>query len=205
MFRRLFRKKKNSSQDEPEEMSYLIIGLGNIGAEYAHTRHNIGFDILDNIASEMDLKFESDRYVFYAKGRIRGRVVHFIKPTTYMNLSGKAVRHWMKQAKVDQQNILVITDDLNLRLGKLRMRGKGSDGGHNGLRNINETLGRNDYPRLRVGVGDNFSKGRQVEYVLGKWDDKEEVEVAIIKDKASEAIKSFVTQGLARTMTLYNG
>jgi len=186
-------------------MGYLIIGLGNIGAEYRNTRHNIGFDILDQLASQCESEFDSARLAFYAKGKIRGRNVHLIKPTTYMNLSGKAVRYWMKELKIETKNILVITDDLNLPLGKLRLRGKGSAGGHNGIQNINDLLGHQNYPRLRVGVGDNFSKGRQVEYVLGQWTSEEEIEVALVKDRACEAIKSFVFRGISPTMTEFNG
>lgn len=185
-------------------MSFLIVGLGNIGPEYKNTRHNIGFDILDLLAESLEAEFDIARHAFYAKSKIRGKIVHFIKPTTYMNLSGKAVRHWMNQLKIQSANILVVTDDLNLPLGKLRMRAKGSAGGHNGLKNINDLLGHQNYPRLRVGVGNNFSKGSQVNFVLGKWDSQEQIEVDIIKDKAKDAISSFVTRGISPTMTEFN-
>lgn len=185
-------------------MSYLIVGLGNIGPEYKRTRHNIGFEIVEQFAKELDVKFELGRYANYAQGKYRGKAVHIIKPTTYMNLSGKAVRHWMQALKISVEKILVVTDDLNLPLGKLRMRGKGSAGGHNGLKNINEILGHTNYPRLRVGVGDNFSQGRQVEYVLGKWSESESIDVALVSDRAVAAIQSFIARGIAPTMTEFN-
>lgn len=186
-------------------MKYLVIGLGNIGAEYAATRHNIGFMILDALAmGASNLFFEQDRYAFKAEMKHAGRQLILIKPTTYMNLSGKAVRYWMEQEKVPIERVLVITDDLSLPTGKIRIRAKGSAGGHNGLKNIEEILASQEYARLRFGVGDHFAKGRQVEYVLGKFNEKEipEVEMGILK--SVDAIKSFVTRGIALTMTEFN-
>ena len=150
-------------------MKYLIAGLGNIGAEYELTRHNIGFLVVDRLAQEIGATFQSDKLAFVANGKHKGRQLILIKPTTYMNLSGKAVRYWIQQEKVDTQNLMVVTDDISLPYGKLRMKGKGSAAGHNGLRNIEELCGGQKYPRLKFGVGDDFSKGRQVDYVLGKW------------------------------------
>jgi PTH1 family peptidyl-tRNA hydrolase len=185
-------------------MSYLIVGLGNIGPEYKRTRHNIGFEIVEQLASDLDTEFETGRYANYAKGKVRGKIVHLIKPTTYMNLSGKALRHWMQHLKIPIDRVLVVTDDLNLPLGKLRMRGKGSPGGHNGLKHITEVLGHPNYPRLRIGVGNDFSQGRQVEFVLGKWTMEQQIDVALVSDKAVEAIKAFVTKGISSAMTEYN-
>lgn len=186
-------------------MKYLVIGLGNIGAEYAATRHNIGFMVLDALAmGASNTFFEQDRHAFRAEMQHASRQLVLIKPTTYMNLSGKAVRYWMEQEKVPLDRILVVTDDLSLPTGKIRVRAKGSAGGHNGLRHIEEVLATQEYARLRFGVGDNFAKGRQVEYVLGKFNDKEipEVEIGILK--SVDAIKSFVTRGIALTMTEFN-
>jgi peptidyl-tRNA hydrolase, PTH1 family len=185
-------------------MNFLIVGLGNIGPEYKNTRHNIGFEIVDQLAKSMDAEFESARYATYAKAKFRGKSVHLIKPTTYMNLSGKAVRHWMSVLKINIEQVLIITDDLNLPLNKLRLRAKGSPGGHNGLKSITELLGHPNYPRLRVGVGSDFAKGRQVDFVLGKWTSSEEVDVQLSKDQACEAIKSFVVRGIAPAMTEFN-
>lgn len=185
-------------------MKYLLVGLGNIGAEYAHTRHNIGFDVLDRFAQKHNASFEQDRLAWHAECRIRGRTVHLIKPTTYMNLSGKAVQHWLRELSVPLENMLVITDDLSLELGKLRSRGKGSDGGHNGLRNIQEVMGTQAYPRLRFGIGNSFPKGRQVDFVLGKWKEEEQAEVQLASEKAVLACECFVLMGLQQTMNQFN-
>lgn len=186
-------------------MKYLVIGLGNIGAEYAATRHNIGFMILDALAmGASNCFFEQDRHAFRAEMKHAGRQLVLIKPTTYMNLSGKAVRYWMEQEKVPIDRVLVITDDLSLPTGKIRIRAKGSAGGHNGLRNIEEVLASQEYARLRFGVGDDFAKGRQVEYVLGSFKEKEITEVEIGILKSIDAVKSFVTRGIGLTMTEFN-
>jgi PTH1 family peptidyl-tRNA hydrolase len=185
-------------------VKYLIVGLGNIGDEYAHTRHNIGFDILDAFAKASNVFFKDGRYAFSTEVKHKGRTLIFIKPTTYVNLSGNAVRYWLQKEKIEIENLLVVLDDLALPFGTLRLRAKGSDGGHNGLKNINEILGRNDYARLRFGIGDNFKLGRQVDYVLGKWNDDE---LKLISEKISislDIITNFASIGIGRTMTKYN-
>lgn len=196
-----FRKKKEIKEDP---MKYLIFGLGNIGAEYDSTRHNIGFDVLDALAGEKEASFNQGKYVFFTEVKLKGRTVILLKPTTYMNLSGKAVKYWMTKEKVAVDKVLVVTDDINLPIGKIRIRGKGSHGGHNGLRNIEEVLGTREYARLRFGANGNFPKGRQVEFVLGQWDDKEIPEVEANIDKSVKAIESFVFRGLSHTMTDFN-
>jgi PTH1 family peptidyl-tRNA hydrolase len=185
-------------------MKYLICGLGNIGPEYAKTRHNIGFMVLDKLAKDQSVTFDSDRLVFITEFKYKGRQVYLIKPTTYMNLSGKALNYWLKELSIPVENSLSITDDIALPFGKLRMRAKGSGGGHNGLGNIQETLGTDAYPRLRVGVGGDFAKGRQVDYVLGEFDSGDAAELPIFIDKCCEAILSFCTIGLERTMNSVN-
>lgn len=185
-------------------MSYLIVGLGNIGIEYADTRHNIGFIVLDAWAQASNILFESGRYGYVAETRYKGRKAVLLKPSTYMNLSGKAVSYWMQKEKIPLENVLVIVDDLALPLGTLRMRKQGSDGGHNGLRDITETLGTSNFARLRVGIGDNFSKGRQVDYVLGSWSDEERKLLPGICEKSYEAAKSFITIGPERAMNFFN-
>jgi len=185
-------------------MKYLIVGLGNIGPEYELTRHNIGFLVLDRLADREGLKFLSDRYAFIAEYKYKGRTLLLIKPTTYMNLSGKAVNYWMKTQNVPAENIMVITDDIALPFGTLRMRGKGSNGGHNGLGNIQQVLGTEVYPRLRFGVGSEFSKGRQVDYVLGRFTPKECEELPIFMDKAIDGVLAFTTIGIERAMNTVN-
>jgi PTH1 family peptidyl-tRNA hydrolase len=183
---------------------FLIVGLGNIGSEYKHTRHNIGFDVLDFLVKEEGVSFSEGRLADVAHLKLKGKPIVLIKPTTYMNLSGKAVNYWLQQEKINIENMLVIVDELALPLGKIRINPKGSDGGHNGLKNIQETLNTNVYTRLRFGIGNEFSKGKQVNFVLGKWTDDEQ---AILKDRikiASDAIKSFAFVGLERTMNLFN-
>ena len=185
-------------------MKYLIAGLGNIGDEYAHTRHNIGFDVLDAFAGASNICFEDKRYAWVSELRFKGRQLILIKPTTYMNLSGNAIRYWLQKEKIEIANLLIVVDDIALPFGSLRLRSKGSDGGHNGLKHINAVLGTTDYSRLRFGIGDNFSKGRQVDFVLSQWDDEEQ---KLLKDKIDnsiEIIKSFVTQGVDLTMTQFN-
>lgn len=183
---------------------YLIIGLGNIGEDYAHTRHNIGFQTLDVFANISSVFFSSNRLAFTAEIKYKGRTLILVKPTTFMNLSGKAVNYWMQAEKISLENILVVTDDIALPFGTLRMKGKGSDGGHNGLKNIQETLNTTEYARLRFGVGNEFAKGKQVDYVLGKWSEGEMKLLQPRIDTAVEMIKSFTTIGLQRTMSLFN-
>lgn len=183
---------------------FLIAGLGNPGEEYAETRHNIGFKIADALAGDMGLKFETQRYGELATGKIKGKPVFILKPSTFMNLSGKAINFWLQAEKIDVKNLIVLVDELALPLGKIRINPKGSDGGHNGLKNIQEVLGTTQYARLRFGISNEFSKGKQVDYVLGEWT-KEEKE--IIPERiaiAAEACKSFVFAGLENTMNHFN-
>lgn len=185
-------------------MNYLIAGLGNIGPEYAFTRHNVGFMVLDRFAAQHDLKFNSGRLAFGAEFRYKSRNLYLIKPTTYMNLSGRAVNYWLKELKVPTENLLVVTDDIALPFGKLRMKTKGSHGGHNGLRSIQEVLGSDDYPRLRFGVGSDFPKGRQVEYVLGNFEGVEFDQLPERLDRAGEVLLSFALAGAPQTMNNFN-
>lgn len=185
-------------------MKYLIVGLGNIGAEYAGTRHNAGFDVLDALAGASNVSFTTDRYGAVAELRHRGRTLLLLKPSTYMNLSGKAVRYWMEQAKVAPENLLVIVDDIALPFGTLRMRTKGSAGGHNGLKNITEVLGHENYARIRFGIGGDFARGQQVDYVLGHWTDEERKLLPERLKLFGDAVLSFASIGAERTMNLYN-
>ncbi len=185
-------------------MKYLITGLGNIGDEYQHTRHNIGFDVLDAFAKASNICFEDKRYGAVAEYKFKGRVFILLKPSTFMNLSGKAINYWLQKENIPFENFLVILDDLALPLGTLRIKPKGSDGGHNGLKSINEVLGRQDYTRVRFGIGNEFSKGYQVDFVLGKWtsDEKKILETRI--PIAIDIIKSFGTIGTQLTMTQFS-
>lgn len=185
-------------------MKYLIAGLGNIGDEYAHTRHNIGFDILDTMAQLHNASFNTGRLAYTTSVKIKGRTLILIKPTTYMNLSGKAINYWLQSEKIQKENLLVVTDDIALPVGTIRLRMKGNDGGHNGLSDIIQTLNSTEFARLRFGVGNNFAKGRQVEYVLGKWSDEEQTILPERIKTAIEAIISFVTIGPSHTMTTFN-
>jgi len=185
-------------------VKYLIAGLGNIGKEYENTRHNIGFDILDALAGASNIVFNDRRYGFVAEFKYKARTFVLLRPTTYVNLSGRAVSYWLKQEKIPLENLLVVVDDLALPFGTVRLKTKGSDGGHNGLRNISEVLGTNEYARLRFGIGDNFHKGHQVNYVLGKWSAKEAKLLPEKIEHCVEAIKSFGTLGVERTMNLFN-
>src|ERR1700722_10125503 len=183
---------------------YLIAGLGNIGAEYEGTRHNIGFDVLDALAARHEQRFAVERLAEKVEIRLKGNILVCIKPTTYMNLSGRAVKYWMDKGNITPDRLLVIIDELALPLSKLRLRPGGSDAGHNGLTSIQESLGTNAYPRLRFGIGNDFPRGRQVEYVLGKWGAEELPLVRIKIEKSVELIESFATIGIERTMSLYN-
>ncbi|GAA0538618.1 aminoacyl-tRNA hydrolase [Chitinophaga japonensis] len=185
-------------------MKYLIAGLGNIGEEYRHTRHNIGFDVAEAFVAKHGGVFRSDRLADVAECRWKGKVFVVIKPTTYMNLSGKAVKYWMDKEKVPLEQLLVIMDELALPLNVLRLRPGGSDAGHNGLKSIQELLGTNQYPRLRFGIGNDFPKGRQVEYVLGRWTEKEWPLVQQKIEKSVEIIEAVASIGIARTMNNYN-
>lgn len=185
-------------------MKYLITGLGNIGDEYTNTRHNIGFIVADALALSLKTFFETARYASVARASLKGRKLIIIKPSVYMNLSGKAVRYWMNKEEIPLENILVIMDDLALPVGGLRLRQKGSDGGHNGLISIAEHLGSTAFSRLRIGIGNDFAKGYQVDYVLGRWTKEEEKVLLPEIDRMVELIKSFVLTGIERTMNIYN-
>ena len=185
-------------------MNYLIAGLGNIGAEYADTRHNVGFMTLDAWADDAGVTFQTQRYGDVAEISFKGRKLTLLKPSTYMNLSGNAVRYWMNKLNIPVENILVICDDLNLPFGTLRMRKKGSDGGHNGLKNIQELLGTQDYPRIRIGIGNNFQKGGQVNFVIGSMTDEEKAAMPEICNSVISGIKDFVTIGPDRAMNIFN-
>lgn len=186
------------------QMKYLIIGLGNVGAEYACTRHNIGFLLLDRMADESGVQFEQNRLGFKAEMKSRGRGLTLIKPTTSMNLSGKAVHYWLQQLKIPKEKLLVVTDDIALPFGKIRLKSRGSSGGHNGLKNIEEIIDGRNYSRLRFGVGNNFSKGGQVDYVLSPFQKEEMDELVGHMDTSIVAIESFCSIGLERTMNLFN-
>lgn len=187
-----------------DHMKFLIVGLGNIGSEYTNTRHNIGFDVVDYLAKDAGVSFSQNTHGDLTEIKHKGRTLILLKPSTYMNLSGKAVKYWMDKYKIQPENLLVIVDDLHLDLGKMRLRDKGSDGGHNGLKDIQEKFGHNNYVRLRMGIGKDFHPGQQVNYVLGKWKvhEKDDVEKMIIK--AGEAVKNFATIGLKLTMDNLN-
>jgi len=186
-------------------MKFLIVGLGNIGSEYENTRHNIGFKVLDALAESSNIFFSTDRYASVATLKTKGRNYVLVKPSTYMNLSGKAVNYWLQKEKLSTEKLLVITDDLALPFGKIRMRGKGSDGGHNGLKNINEVLGHQNYARLRFGVGDDFQKGQQIDYVLSNWSSNEKKTLQERINLAGEASIAFGKIGLSQTMSHFNG
>ncbi|HRW94974.1 MAG TPA: aminoacyl-tRNA hydrolase [Bacteroidales bacterium] len=185
-------------------MSYLITGLGNVGTEYAGTRHNIGFTVLDAWAALHKTTFSTLRYGSLAQIKYAGKEIWLLKPSTYVNLSGKAVRYWMNQERIPLENTLVVLDDVALPFGKLRLRARGSDGGHNGLRHITYILGTEEYARLRIGVGDDFPRGYQADYVLSRWNRSEEKELPFICDNAIEALNLFVRQGIERAMNMVN-
>lgn len=185
-------------------MKYLIAGLGNIGPEYAFTRHNAGFMVLDRLAAQHGFSFSMTRLAYTAKWSFKGKQLFFIKPTTYMNLSGRAVSYYLKQENIPVENFLVITDDKDLPFGKLRLKPKGSPGGHNGLRSIDEVLATQEYARLRFGIGNSFSKGRQVDFVLGQFPEDELADLPQFLDRAGEAALSFCTIGIQNTMNNFN-
>lgn len=185
-------------------MKFLIIGLGNIGSEYEHTRHNIGFDVVDSLAKEHGIVFSVDRHAYRAELRLKGKTFILLKPVTYMNLSGKAVKYHLQQEKALPAQCLVITDDLALPVGKIRIKPKGSDGGHNGLKSINEHLLSSEYPRMRIGIGSDFAKGRQSDYVLGRWKADEEPVIAETIHRAVRAVEEFGLAGIQHAMNKYN-
>jgi len=202
-FLKLF--KKNKQEDIIPMKKFLIVGLGNIGSEYANTRHNIGFKVLDYIAKQEGILFQTVKLGEVAELKIKGRTLLLLKPNTYMNLSGKAVKYWLEKENIEKENMLVITDDLNLAFGTIRIKTKGSDGGHNGLKNIQLLLNSTEYPRFRFGISDAFKKGQQVNYVLGEWDAEEKEKLKERLEMSSEIVKSFTLAGLNNTMNTYNG
>ncbi|MCK0179800.1 aminoacyl-tRNA hydrolase [Flavobacteriaceae bacterium S0862] len=205
-FKWIFIKKKQSfKEDETIMKKYLIVGLGNIGEKYQNTRHNIGFKILNFFASKETLTFETVKLADRANYKLKGRSFIFLKPNTYMNLSGKAVKYWLEKEKIPLENLLIITDDLNLPFGTLRLKTKGSDGGHNGLKDIQEKLNTTKYNRFRFGISDDFGKGRQVDYVLGEWTAEENEKLEERLNKSVEVIKSFGLSGMNNTMNGFNG
>lgn len=200
--RQLFAFDKVEEIEDP--MKYLVVGLGNIGGEYDNTRHNIGFDVVDYLADQNEGKWKTDTLGDICEIKHKGRTLVLLKPSTYMNRSGKAVNYWMTKKKIVKENLLIIVDDLHLDLGKLRLRGKGSDGGHNGLKDIQQVLGGNNYPRLKFGIGNDFHSGQQVDFVLGKWTSEEKEKLQKTIKKAADATKSFATIGIKYTMEQYN-
>ncbi len=202
---RLFNRKKQKVDFEDNQMKYLIVGLGNIGEKYTNTRHNIGFQVIDNFIDPEKDVYKHDRHAFILQKKFKGRTLVLCKPTTYMNLSGKAINYWLQKEKIPIENLFVIVDDIALPYGTIRIKKKGSDAGHNGLINIIETLGHQDFNRMRFGIGNEFSRGGQVDFVLGKWSEDESKLLPERLDKMCEAIKSFVTIGIDRTMNFYNG
>ncbi len=185
-------------------MKFLVVGLGNIGAEYVGTRHNIGFDVADHLVEDLSGVFSIGRLAYHAEVSFKGKKIHVIKPTTYMNLSGKAVNYWMKELKISPENVLVLVDDLALPFGKLRLKLQGSSAGHNGLKSIEELCGGQNYARMRFGIGDDFRKGMQADYVLGPFDKEEQKEMPVLLNRSVSLIKSFVSIGGPQTMTLFN-
>jgi len=205
-FVNLFLKAGDRQQSTDNNMAkYLIVGLGNIGDEYQDTRHNIGFKIVDALASELNAQWEDKRYGSVAKCRVKNAELVLLKPSTYMNLSGQAVRYWLQQEKIGVENLFVLVDDLNLPFGTIRMRKQGSAGGHNGLKNIEQLLRTPNYCRLRFGIGNKFAHGAQVNYVLGKWTAEENAAFPDRLKLTSDIIKSFCLQGIDRTMNQFNG
>lgn len=186
-------------------MKYLIVGIGNKGEEYAETRHNIGFKVAEKIAEKIEAPFKSSNFGLLAEGKYKGRKVFILKPDTYVNLSGNAVKFWMQKENIPLENILIITDDLALPFGSLRMKMKGSDAGHNGLKSIQSQLNTQNYTRLRFGISAEFSEGKQADYVLGNWNDEEKEKLSERIEKFSEASLSFVFAGVQNTMTAFNG
>lgn len=197
--------KKNTPKDNIPMKKFLIVGLGNIGSEYANTRHNIGFKVLDYIANQEGILFQTQKLGDVAELKIKGRTLLLLKPNTYMNLSGKAVKYWLEKEKIEKENLLVITDDLNLAFGTIRIKTKGTDGGHNGLKNIQLLLNSSEYPRFRFGISDAFKKGKQVDYVLGEWDETEKEQLKERLALSAEIVKSFALAGLNTTMNTFNG
>lgn len=200
-FNRIFKEKETIDSMK----KFLIVGLGNIGSEYVNTRHNIGFKILNQYAKAENIEFQTAKLGELAQHKIKGRTLFLLKPNTYMNLSGKAVKYWLEKENIPKENLLIITDDLNLSFGTIRIKAKGTDGGHNGLKNIQLLLNSSEYPRFRFGISDEFKKGQQINYVLGEWSEEEKTNLTERLNKSVEIINSFVLSGLSETMNLFNG
>jgi len=189
---------------ENQPVKYLIVGLGNMGSEYDKTRHNIGFDVLDHLAAQEGCAFKDEQLGDIAQFKHKGRAIYLLKPSTFMNLSGKAVRYWVQKLNIAPENWLVIVDEFQFDIGEYKLQKKGSDGGHNGLKSIQQLMNGNKYPRLRVGIGHNFHRGQQVEYVLGKWKDHEWKEMQPVIDISCDVVRSFASIGLDKTMNAFN-
>ena len=205
MFKWFFKNKPNTNTATEMSKKYLIVGLGNIGADYVNTRHNIGCKVVEKFAQLNDTVFETKKLGDLARFRFKGRMFLLLKPNTYMNLSGKAVKYWLEKESIPPENLLVITDDLNLPFGTLRLKMKGSAGGHNGLKDLQDKLNTSQYNRLRFGISDEFTKGKQVDYVLGNWTDEESETLKERLEHCSEFIKSFVMAGVQNAMNTFNG
>ena len=199
----LTRDKPNQEIEAP--MKYLIVGLGNVGPEYVGTRHNIGFEVVDTFVQHHGGQTKLERYGAHTQIKYKGRTVHVLKPNTFMNLSGKAVKYWLEKEKIKIENLLVIVDDIHLDIGMIRLRAKGAAGGHNGLQDIQDRLGTTKYPRLKIGIGKDFGKGRQVDYVLGKWNETELNQLPKIFDTSRSCVEAFIFRGIQNTMNQYNG
>lgn len=197
--------KNKTLKEEIPMKKFLIVGLGNIGVEYVNTRHNIGFKILNYFANKENINFQPAKLGDIAQYTIKGRTLILLKPNTFMNLSGKALKYWMEKEKIDIENVLIITDDLNLSYGTIRIKPRGTDGGHNGLKNIQLLLNSSEYPRFRFGISDEFKKGKQIDYVLGDWNDDEKTRLQERLEMASQIITSFALAGLDTTMNTFNG
>ncbi len=205
MFKWLFQKKSNKQESQLMSKKFLIVGLGNIGTEYVRTRHNIGFKVLNHLAKQNEIEFETRKLGALATYKLKGRTFLLLKPNTFMNLSGKAVKYWLDKENISLENLLVVTDDLNLPFGTLRLKTKGSNGGHNGLKDIQDKLNTINYNRLRFGISNEFSKGRQVDYVLGEWTNEESEKLDERLEQASKMLISFAMSGVNHTMNQFNG
>lgn len=204
MLKRVINFFKKEKDNTPPDMKYLVVGLGNIGDEYDQTRHNVGFEVLDTIAKRNEVRFEDERYGAVARFKFKARSFIMLKPNTYVNLSGRAINYWMQKEKIPLPNLLVVVDDLALPFGTLRLKTKGGDAGHNGLKSIQSTLGTASYSRLRFGIGNEYQRGRQVDFVLGKWTDEEWTELMERTKVAEDIVKAFATVGAGQTMSQYN-
>lgn len=205
MFKWLFQRKSNKQESQLMSKKFLIVGLGNIGTEYVRTRHNIGFKVLNHLAKQKEIEFETRKLGALATYKLKGRTFLLLKPNTFMNLSGKAVKYWLDKENISLENLLVVTDDLNLPFGTLRLKTKGSNGGHNGLKDIQDKLNTINYNRLRFGISNEFSKGRQVDYVLGEWTNEESEKLDERLEQASKMLISFAMSGVNHTMNQFNG